>query len=81
MTAFHLGLKNMKIEISRINIGTRYRDDYGDIAHLADLINRDGMLHPIVIDSEYNLIAGERRIMACQRLGSGFTVTRSLHRI
>jgi ParB-like nuclease domain/DNA methylase len=41
----------------------------GDIAGLAASINEVGLLHPIVVKPDSTLIAGERRLRACQRLG------------
>ena len=57
------------IPIDKINIGDRYRDDYGDVESLAVSIERHGLLHPIIIDDSGNLIAGERRYRACKSLG------------
>ena len=39
----------MKISISQIKIGDRFRRDLGDIGHLVDSIKRHGLLHPVVI--------------------------------
>lgn len=47
----------------------RFRDDYGDIEELAVSISRYGLLHPIIVDKELNLIAGERRLKAHRTLG------------
>jgi len=58
-----------KIKISDINIGERVRSDYGDISALAASIQRYGLLHPVVIDENNNLIAGERRLKAHVKLG------------
>jgi ParB/RepB/Spo0J family partition protein len=44
--------------------------DLGNIPELAESINRLGFLiHPIVIDRNKVLIAGERRLRACKSLG------------
>lgn len=55
--------------ISSIQVGDRRREDLGDIQGLADSIQRYGLLHPIVIDDAGNLVAGGRRLRACQQLG------------
>ena len=55
--------------ISEIKIGERFRKDTGNIASLANSIKEVGLLHPVVIDSENNLIAGLRRIKAVKMLG------------
>lgn len=59
----------MKIKISHIKVGERFRKDFGDLQGLADSIAELGQLHPIGVDSNYNLIFGERRIKACELLG------------
>jgi len=56
-------------EISKIVIKNRYRKDLGDLADLKNSIKEIGLLHPIVINSNNELIAGQRRIMACKELG------------
>ena len=55
--------------IENICIGNRYRKDLGDIESLAMSISKEGLLHPVVVDSEMNLIAGMRRIEAFKSLG------------
>ncbi|MBT9798239.1 ParB N-terminal domain-containing protein [Hungatella hathewayi] len=59
----------MLLKIKDIKIGQRVRDEYGDMQALADSIQEHGLLHPIVVDSDYNLIAGCRRLLACERIG------------
>jgi ParB family chromosome partitioning protein len=41
----------------------------GDIEGLARSMNEIGLLHPVAIDADYRLIAGERRILAAKMLG------------
>ena len=55
--------------IDSITIGQRHRKSVGDITSLAASIERDGLLHPVVITPDGTLIAGERRIRACEALG------------
>jgi N6-adenosine-specific RNA methylase IME4 len=57
------------VDIRDIKIGKRHRHDMGDIAELASSIDQIGLLHPIVITSKKELIAGKRRILAFQKLG------------
>ncbi|ANU49005.1 hypothetical protein ADH76_33560 [Enterocloster clostridioformis] len=59
----------MILKISDVKVGQRVRDEYGDMEALADSIKEHGLLHPIVVDSDYNLIAGCRRLLACERIG------------
>jgi ParB family transcriptional regulator, chromosome partitioning protein len=47
----------------------RQRRVLTDIDDLADSINRLGLINPITIDENNILIAGERRLAACTRLG------------
>jgi len=55
--------------IDKIIIGKRFRKELGDINTLADSIREVGLLQSIVIDENYNLIAGRRRLEACKKLG------------
>ncbi|MDW9503036.1 hypothetical protein GOB10_18440 [Sinorhizobium meliloti] len=55
--------------IDRIVVGRRFRRDFGDLDALAASIRDLGLLQPIVIDQDGNLLAGERRLRACRLLG------------
>jgi ParB/RepB/Spo0J family partition protein len=55
--------------IDAIKVHNRHRRDLGDIASLARSISEVGLLHPIVVQSDGRLIAGERRRAACKLLG------------
>jgi ParB family transcriptional regulator, chromosome partitioning protein len=57
------------MRIADIKVGERYRRDHGDIAGLAQSIAAIGLLHPITIDADGNLLAGARRLAACKHLG------------
>ena len=46
----------------------RFRKDMGDLTSLKDSIAELGLLQPIVVDENNNLIAGERRLRACKEL-------------
>lgn len=59
----------MKAFLSQIKIENRYRVELGDIEGLAESIKNLGLLHPPIIDGNYKLIDGERRIRALQHLG------------
>jgi ParB/RepB/Spo0J family partition protein len=52
-----------------IKVGSRFRRDLGDIDALAKSISTVGLLHPIVINENNELIAGVRRLEACKKLG------------
>ncbi len=47
----------------------RFRKDLGDLTDLKKSIKENGLIHPVVVDSKGNLIAGERRSAACKELG------------
>jgi N6-adenosine-specific RNA methylase IME4/ParB-like chromosome segregation protein Spo0J len=57
------------VACSAIQCTQRIRTDYGDIDALAQSIATIGLLHPIVVDTTFRLIAGERRLRAHQQLG------------
>jgi ParB-like nuclease domain/DNA methylase len=59
-------------EIRRLNsikVGRRHRKDLGDLRPLADSIQAVGLLHPVVVDRQDQLIAGQRRLEAVKLLG------------
>lgn len=47
----------------------RFRKELGDLTALKESIATRGLIHPIVVDSKGNLIAGARRRQACLELG------------
>ncbi len=58
------------LPISSITINPdRQRKDLGNVAELAESIQRLGLINPIVVDLESVLVAGERRLTACLSLG------------
>jgi ParB family chromosome partitioning protein len=56
------------VKLSDIKIGNRFRKDFGDITELARSIERQGLLHPIVITENNELVCGKRRIEAYSKL-------------
>ena len=59
----------MLVNISEIKIKRRVRKDLGDLEPLKDSLRRYGLLNPVTIDSQDNLIAGERRLAASKAIG------------
>ncbi|GAB3862603.1 hypothetical protein GCM10028801_28400 [Nocardioides maradonensis] len=55
--------------IDSITVGTRHRKDPGDLAQLAESIDRLGLLQPITITPDGVLVCGWRRLEAVRRLG------------
>jgi ParB family chromosome partitioning protein len=43
--------------------------DFGDINELAEDIKKNGLINPPAINKDYQLLAGERRLRACKKLG------------
>lgn len=56
----------IEVEIASINIGDRIRKDFSHVEDLAESIRDDGLIQPIVVDANHNLIAGESRLRACR---------------
>ena len=61
----------MKIRIDEIffNEKKRIRNDNGDIAELSRSLSKYGLLQPVIIDTDFKLIAGFRRLLAAKSLG------------
>ena len=57
------------VSIDAITIGPRFRKDLGDIAALAESIAQIGLLHPIIVTTDYALVVGRRRLEAHKHLG------------
>jgi ParB family chromosome partitioning protein len=57
------------ILITSIIVTERQRTDLGDLSSLMDSIRTYGVIQPIVLNQENRLIAGQRRLRACQALG------------
>lgn len=67
------------LDIADIKIGDRYRKDVGDIEALAASIKKQGLLQPIGINENNELVFGERRLRAFQSLGWTRIPVRLLH--
>jgi N6-adenosine-specific RNA methylase IME4 len=59
----------LTMPVAKIIIGKRHRKRFDNIDSLARTIEAVGLLHPVVVDRNGRLIAGERRIRAMQMLG------------
>lgn len=55
--------------IGEVDVGTRRREDMGNLDALAKSIQENGLLHPIVVDAGHRLVSGHRRLEACRMLG------------
>lgn len=59
----------MLVEIEKIKVTDRIRKDFGNIEELANDIKENGLINPPVVSPEMQLLAGERRLLACKKLG------------
>jgi ParB family transcriptional regulator, chromosome partitioning protein len=57
------------IPIEMIKVKDRYRHDRGEIELLAESLKARGQIHPVLVNNDYSLLAGERRIEAAKSLG------------
>jgi N6-adenosine-specific RNA methylase IME4 len=62
------GTTTHTMRICDIKVGARHRNDLGDIQKLAASIEELGLLHPPVINTDGELVAGYRRLAACKSL-------------
>lgn len=59
----------MLIQIKDIKIKKRVRKDLGDLGALKESLKLYGLMNPITLNKNYELIAGERRLQAAKQLG------------
>ena len=62
-------MDELNIYIEQVITGERVRKDFGNIDELCDSIKAVGLIQPIVLNRDFRLIAGERRLRALQRIG------------
>jgi ParB/RepB/Spo0J family partition protein len=53
-----------EIKIAEISVGSRHRKEMGDLKSLAESIRQEGMLQPIGVTEDFQLVFGERRLRA-----------------
>jgi DNA modification methylase len=53
----------------RKDLGVESKDVRSTLSGLRESIKNRGLLHPIVVDRDFKLIAGERRLVCCRDLG------------
>ena len=59
----------MQLSIEDIKIKKRIRKDLGDLTSLIDSLRSHGLMNPVVITKNNELIAGHRRIASAKVLG------------
>ena len=57
------------VDVSAVVVNGRHRQDLGKLSDLMESIQRVGLLHPPVVTRDLHLIAGQRRLEACRKLG------------
>lgn len=62
-------MKVKEVAIEKVVVGERFRKHFGELAELVESIKTFGILQPISIDSNNNLLAGERRLRAAKESG------------
>ncbi len=58
-----------QVPIEKITMGNRSREDLGDMQQLIASIRATGLIQPIAVDQNYNLLAGGRRFTAVKNIG------------
>lgn len=59
----------MLVKISDIKVKKRIRQDLGDIDALKDSLKTYGLLNPITLNADMELVAGQRRLEAAKGIG------------
>lgn len=59
----------MFLKIQEIIVNERIRHDVGNLNALSDSISKVGLLNPILVNENNELISGFRRLEACKSLG------------
>ena len=62
-------MKIIKMNTKDIKVGERFRRKLGNTDLLAQSIKEEGLLYPILVDKDGNLIDGQRRLVALKQLG------------
>src|SRR3990167_11192605 len=57
------------IPLDKIHWDKRFRADLGDLELLTESIREKGLIQPITVTPEFELLAGERRVTAARAAG------------
>src|SRR5574337_1611673 len=57
------------LSIKLIKVEDRARKDLGDLDDLVSSIKEKGVLQPVIVDTDYKLVAGGRRLAAAELAG------------
>lgn len=58
-----------ELSIDQVVVKDRVRKDFGNLDELCDSIRAVGLIQPIVVSRDFQLIAGERRLRALRKIG------------
>ena len=58
-----------EVALNKIKLKKRIRRDLGDLSSLINSLRKYGQLSPIILNTSYELIAGNRRFESAKRLG------------
>jgi ParB family chromosome partitioning protein len=61
--------ESREVAINRIKLKKRVRRDLGDLTSLMNSLREYGQLTPIILNTRYELIAGNRRLESARKLG------------
>src|SRR5690242_16858321 len=61
-----------EIRLAKLDAGT-LRGTEAELEQLTESVKSVGLLHPVVLNSKYDVIAGRRRLHALKRLGLSHT--------
>jgi ParB/RepB/Spo0J family partition protein len=56
----------LDLPVQKIRPGSRHRKDMGDLQELARSIEEEGLLQPVGVTEDMDLVFGERRLRACR---------------
>ena len=56
------GARLVTLPLKKVVVGDRARKNVGNVSGLAESIERLGLLHPLVVNSRHELIAGGRAV-------------------
>jgi ParB-like chromosome segregation protein Spo0J len=66
------------VRISDIEVGIRRRKSIGGLSSLMKSIEAHGLIHPILLRNGNQLVAGGRRLAACEKLGRQYIAARTV---
>lgn len=64
--------RTIKLRVEDIKVHERVRQQAHDLESLKESISRHGLLQPVLVDEDNNLLAGFRRLQAVKYLGWNF---------